>query len=96
MIPSATTTHSCTQDIDLANGDRDRIRKLQKYLKDNQISGIQNQMRILIALKLEGVMSDRVHYTCHTLIVGNAIGKTLNDPFAPLGAQPDKPVKDYV
>ena len=84
------------QDIDLANGDRDRIRKLQKYLKDNHISGIQNQMRILIALKLKGVLSDRVHYTAHTLIAGNAIGKTLNDPFAPLMAQPDKPVKDYV
>lgn len=41
-------------------------------------------------------MSDRVYYTAHTLIAGNSIGKTLNDPFAPLMAQPDKPVKDYV
>ena len=53
-------------------------------------------LQILSALKIEGVMSDRVYYTAHTLIAGNSIGKTLNDPFAPLMAQPDKPVKDYV
>lgn len=80
----------------MANGDRDRIRKLQKYLKENMITGIQNQMSILTALKLEGVVSDRVHYACHTLIVGNGMGKNLNDPFAPMTAQPDKLVKDYV
>ena len=34
------------QDIDLANGDRDRIRKLQKYLQDRQIITIQSQMAV--------------------------------------------------
>ena len=73
-----------TQDIDLGNSDVHRIKRFQKYLRDNQIMGIQNQMRIAMALKAEGVLTDRVWYTMHTLIAGNAIGKNLKDPFLPL------------
>ena len=72
------------QDVDLANDDIARIKKIQKYLKDNSITGIANQMRIAQGLKGEGVLSDRVWYTLHTLIAGNAIGKDLKDPFAAL------------
>ena len=53
-------------------------------MKENGIQGIQNQMRIAMALKAEGVLTDRVWYTMHTLIAGNAIGKNLKDPFLPL------------
>ena len=74
----------CAQAVDLANSDQDRIKKTQKYLKENGIQGIQNQMRIAMALKAEGVLTDRVWYTMHTLIAGNAIGKNLKDPFLPL------------
>ena len=73
-----------TQDIDLGNSDVHRIKRFQKYLRDNQIMGIQNQMRIAMALRAEQVLSDRVWYTMHTLIAGNAIGKNLADPFAAL------------
>lgn len=72
------------KDVDLADSDIHRIKKIQKYLKDKSITGIQNQMRIAIALQNEGVLSDRVWYTLHTLIAGNAIGKDLKDPFAAL------------
>ena len=69
------------QDVDLGNSDVHRIKRIQKYLKDNNITGIQNQMRIAMGLKAEGVLSDRVWYTLHTLIAGNSIGKDLKDPF---------------
>ena len=72
------------QDIDKANDDIARIKKIQKYLKDNNKTGIGNQMPIAMALKSEGVLSDRVWYTLHTLIAGNAIGKDLKDPFKAL------------
>ena len=72
------------QDIDLADNDIKRIQKIQKYMKDNGVSGIQNQMKIACALKQEGVLSDRVWYTLHTLIAGNAMAKDLKDPFKAL------------
>merc|ERR1740138_1605924 len=67
-------------------GDHDikRIKSIQKYIKDNHISGIQSQMRIAMGLRAEGVLTDRVWYTLHTLIAGNAIGKDLKDPFKAL------------
>jgi hypothetical protein len=43
-------------------------------------------MKIAIGLYNEHVLSDRVWYTLHTLIAGNAIGKDLKDPFQPLMA----------
>ena len=72
------------QEIDLANDDIARIKKFQKYLKENSITGIQAQMRIAVALNSEGVLSERVWYTLHTLIAGNAVGKDLKDPFKSL------------
>ena len=68
----------------MGNSDQHRIKSIQKYLRENQITGIANQMRIAMALRAEGVLSDRVWYTLHTLIAGNAIGKDLKDPFLPL------------
>jgi len=47
-------------------------------------------MRVAMALKAEGVLSDRVWYCLHQLIAGNAGTKELNDPFAPMQAQPAK------
>ena len=73
-----------SQEIDLANDDISRVKKVQKYLRENHITGIQSQMRIASALKGEGVLTDRVWYTLHTLIAGQAIGKDLKDPFKPL------------
>ena len=72
--------------MDVANDDIRRIRVIQQYLKDNGIFTLQKQMQIAMALRAEGVLSDRVWYTLHTLIAGNAIGKDLKDPFEPLGA----------
>ena len=72
------------QDIDLANDDIARVKKFQKYLKDNGIMGLANQMKIYYGLKAEGVLSDRVAYTLHTLIAGNSIGRDLKDPFKAL------------
>ena len=60
------------------------MKKVQKYLREHHITGIQSQMRIASALKGEGVLTDRVWYTLHTLIAGQAIGKDLKDPFKPL------------
>ena len=68
----------------MANDDVRRIRAIQQYLKDNGIFTLQKQMQIAMALRAEGVLSDRVWYTLHTLIAGNAIGKDLKDPFKAL------------
>lgn len=78
------------QDIDLANDDIARVKKFQKYLRENMITGIQSQMKIAMALKAEGVLTDRVWYTVHTLIAGNAISKDLKDPFQPISAPINK------
>ena len=79
-----TPSRARAQDIDTANSDIHRIKRIQKYLRDSNINGIANQMNIAVALYGEGVLSDRVWYTLHTLIAGNAIGKDLKDPFAAL------------
>ena len=69
------------QAIDEGHDDVKRIKTVAKYLKDNSMQSIQSQMRIAMALKEEGVLSERVWYTLHTLIAGNNIGKNLEDPF---------------
>lgn len=56
------------RDIDLADSDIHRIKKFQKYLKDNRVITLQHQMEIACALRCEGVLSDRVWYTMHTLV----------------------------
>ena len=61
------------------------MKTFQKYLKDNKITGIANQMNVLMALKAEEVLSDRVWYCLHQLVAGNSVGKDLKDPFAPMG-----------
>lgn len=50
-------------------------------------------MKIAIGLYNEHVLSDRVWYTLHTLIAGNAIGKDLKDPFQALQAPINQPKK---
>ena len=61
-----------------------RIKKVQRYLKNNGINGIANQMKIAMALRGEHVLSDRVWYCLHQLIAGNAVSKNLADPFKAL------------
>ena len=50
------------QKVDLGDSDVHKVKTVQKYLKDNKITGIGNQMNVLMALKAEEVLSDRVWY----------------------------------
>lgn len=41
-------------------------------------------MYILMALKLEEVLTDRVYYCMHQLVVGSKATADIKDPFGPI------------
>lgn len=59
------------QKVDVADSENHAVRHVQKYLRDHRISGIQNQMYIIMALHAEEVFTDRIYYCLHQLVAGN-------------------------
>ena len=72
-----------TQKVDTADSEAHAVKSVQKYLRDNKINGIANQMTIVVALRGEEVLTDRIYYCLHQLVAGNAGTKDLKDPFGP-------------
>lgn len=69
--------------VDVADSENHAVRHVQKYLRDHRISGIQNQMYIIMALHAEEVFTDRIYYCLHQLVAGNRGTADLKDPFGP-------------
>ena len=59
------------QKVDTADGEVHAVKSVQKYLREHRISGIQNQMAIVTALRAEEVLTDRIYYCLHQLVAGN-------------------------
>mmetsp|Transcript_39856 Transcript_39856/g.105290 ORF Transcript_39856/g.105290 Transcript_39856/m.105290 type:complete len:123 (+) Transcript_39856:104-472(+) len=69
--------------VDAADSEVHAVKAVQRYMRDNKIIGIQNQMHIITALKEEEVFTDRVYFCLHQLVAGNRGTKDLKDPFGP-------------
>jgi len=59
------------QKVDTADGEVHAVKSVQKYLREHRISGIQNQMAIVTALRADEVLTDRIYYCLHQLVAGN-------------------------
>jgi hypothetical protein len=57
--------------VDTADGEVHAVKSVQKYLREHRISGIQNQMAIVTALRADEVLTDRIYYCLHQLVAGN-------------------------